>query len=137
MTVDEWVETFKPIKNPNNDWGGDYSAFETFSPDVTFVSAQPDNLIWTEIDGDGGCYIISGYHLVNRIQYYVATVPFPKDAYIEAVVCLYKECDCIDEDYEADPDCAECESGGTVNVYAETRADLIEIYGEEYANASI
>ena len=56
LLYDEWVNTYKPIKNPTNDWGGEYSAFETFSPDVDFVFEQPDNLVWTEIQGDGGCY---------------------------------------------------------------------------------
>lgn len=131
LTMDEWVDTYKPIKNPNNDWGGDYSSFETYSPDVTFVSAQPDNTIWTEIDGDEGVYIVSGYHLVNRIQYYITEKPWVEDVVV--TVSIDKQCDCqegIDIDLDSPVYCNECESGeGYITIYPDTREQLEEIYG--------
>ena len=33
------------------------------------------------MDGDDGDqYVLSGYHLVNRIGYLISTIPFPEDA---------------------------------------------------------
>jgi hypothetical protein len=127
LTQDEWEEKYLPIKNPNNDWGGDYSSFETYSPDVTFVSEQPDNTIWTEMDGEDGVYIVSGYHLVNRIQYYITQKPWTEDVSIP--VCLYKDCDCQD-DGEGNPDCQECDGDGVITFWIETREELEEIYGK-------
>lgn len=135
-TMDEWVDTFKPIVNPTNDWGGDYSAFETYGDDFEFVKSQPAEMVWTEIDGDGGSYILNGFHFVNRIQYFVCQVPSALPTYQEVVVCLYKECDCSDEG-EGNPDCDECDGDGYMSIYPETREELIEIYGEEVANAKL
>jgi hypothetical protein len=117
ITNQEWEDTYKPIKNPTNDWGGNYSAFETFTPDVTFVSEQPDNTIWTELDGDNGVYIVSGYHLVNRIQYYVTEVPWTED--VEIVVCEYIDCDCYDGEVDPKNNCPECGGTGTKTVWAD------------------
>ena len=118
--TEEWVNTYKPIKNPTNDWGGDYSAFETFSPDVDFVFEQPDNLVWTEVDGDGGCYIIAGKHYVNRIQYYVCEVPWTDENEFVPVQ-MWVQCECATEEnnFDGDPNCRNCESG-TRDFFPET-----------------
>jgi hypothetical protein len=142
ITFDEFVETFKPINNPNNDWGGEYSAFETYGDDWEFVKSQPANLVWTELAGDGSV-IVNGFHYVNRLQYFVATVPVPDDVAIEVIVSLDKECECVDKitegilTYREDPkpDCKECEGSGYMSIYPDTREELVELFGEEYANA--
>jgi hypothetical protein len=133
ITADEWVEKYKPIKNPTNDWGGDYSAFETFTPDVTFVLEQPEKFIWTEMDSGEGVSIVSGYHLVNRIQYYITEKPW--DDFIEVPISIDKQCDCqegIDIDLESPVYCNECESGeGYITIYIETQEEMEEIYGPQ------
>jgi len=135
LLYDEWLAKYKPIKNPTNDWGGDYSAFETFSPDVDFVWSQPENLVWTEIDGDGGCYLVAGKAYVNRIQYYVCEVPWEENVE-DVVVQLWVPCECANEDndYDGDPDCQLCESG-TIDFFPDTHEELervLKLQNERY-----
>jgi hypothetical protein len=137
----EWEATYKPTENPNNNWGGGYSAFETYSPEVDIVWAKPNNLIWTEIDGDEGTYIVAGKHLVNRIQYYICDVAW-EDENLMAVISIDKECDeCngVGEEPEKNEDgsyddCWVCGGRGFFTRYPETREELIELVGEERAN---
>jgi hypothetical protein len=136
LTVDEWADIFQPILNPNSDWEGSYSAFETYGEDLEFVKQHMPEFIWTEMDGDNGVYIVNGYHYVNRIQYYVCKTPMSIDKDVEVVVTLFKDCDCADEG-EGNPDCEFCLGDGTLSIYPDTREELVEIYGEEYANQTI
>ena len=129
MTYDHWVDTFKPELNPNNDWGGDYSAYETYGLDVEYVWSKPDNLVWTEVDGEEGVYLIAGKHYVNRIQYYVATVPWTDDM-TEVPVQCYRRCDCTEEFEDGNPDCTECEYGD-IDIEVDTVEDLQAIYGKD------
>ena len=55
--------------------GVDYY-FETYGEEITFVKEQPNEYIWTLIDADGGLYICKGMRHVNRLAYFVATVPW-------------------------------------------------------------
>jgi len=132
----EWEAKYKPTLNPNNIWGGDYSAFETYSPEVDLVWAKPNNLIWTEIDGDEGSYIVAGKHLVNRIQYYICDVAW-EDESLMAVISVITDCDdCngIGQEKDSDEDCWLCGGKGSFTTYPETREELIELIGEEKAN---
>jgi hypothetical protein len=68
------------------------------------------------MDGDDGVYIVNGYYLVNRIQYYITNVPWTED--ISITVCTYKECECWNEDTaEGDPNCDVCYGDGNVTVW--------------------
>jgi hypothetical protein len=135
----EWEATYKPTLNPNNIWGGDYSAFETYSPEVDFVWSKPDNLIWTEIDGDEGSYIIAGKHLVNRLQYFVCEVPW-EDENLMAVISVEKECgECKGTGEQSlgeneVEDCDVCGGRGYWQVYPDTMEELEQLIGKEKAN---
>ena len=53
--------------------------FETFGVELGYVLATADlkpNHVWTLVEGDGGTYVVNGYHLVNRIGYFVTQVPY-------------------------------------------------------------
>lgn len=128
-TYDDWVEKFQPIKNHLVKY--DQLQFETYGEEQEYVFAQPDQNVWTEVDGDDGTYIIAGKHFVNRIQYYVTTNPYT-DEFTEVPTWCYRQCDCITEenDYEADPNCEECEEG-TIDIPCETVEDLVQLYGPE------
>jgi hypothetical protein len=140
LTYDEFFNHYKPIKNSirNND---DYP-FETYGEEQDFVFAQDPKYVWTEVDGDGGSFIIAGRAFVNRYQYYVTEVPWDSEDQ-EVVVNLYKECDTcgcyggygtIDDGSE----CPECSvDTDQFNIYPETRKELADIFGEEYANANV
>ena len=139
MTYDYWVDNFKPVKNKISKYPEDSLIhYETYGLEVEFVQAHPNEYIWTEVDGDSGTYIISGYHFVNRISYYITENPWT-DEYTEIPTWVYRDCDCIDEHtdgiltYSSDPkeDCEECHGEGTVDIDCDTVVALKQIYGED------
>jgi hypothetical protein len=73
--------------NRNASWSyGDGAGclFETYGHELQFVRSQNHATIWTLVDGDdGGQYVVSGYHFVNRIGYLISTTPVPDDLDIE------------------------------------------------------
>ncbi len=84
MTEDEFDATYPLLTNhlnPHASWGfsGEGGClFETYGEELDFVRSQPPETVWTLVDGDDGDqYVISGYHLVNRIGYLVSAVPVP------------------------------------------------------------
>lgn len=134
LTWDEWVEKFKPIKNhitkyPSVD--STYDSFETYGAEVEYVQTKIDErLVWTFSDGDMCTYLSNGYHYINRINYYVCTVPYEEDVEYQIIASTEEECKCYKEDgYEytlpngqvvtenGDPECKECEGYGLVTVY--------------------
>lgn len=144
MTYPEFVDTYKPIPNKITKYPSDTQlAFETYGEEQEFVFAQPAENVWTEVDGDGGSYIINGFHYVNRVQYYVCEVPNALPKYQEVVVQIYKDCEdcgCAGGDGTTDEGepCPTCtDKYDDYNIYPDTRQELIEIFGEEYANEQV
>ena len=131
MTYDYWAENYKPIKNHLVKY--DQLTFETYGEEVEFVQKADNKYIWTEVDGDSGCYIIAGYHWVNRIHYYITEKPW-EDENTEIPTWAYRQCDCCDlEEFEEigyNPDCDECDEG-MIDIPTDTIEDLKQIYGEE------
>lgn len=94
MPFDKWCEKYQPIVNvfdkdaSFND--GDYGLmFETYGKELDFVlayvKAKPHN-VWTYIDGEEGTVVVNGYHLVNRIGYFVTYQPAESEAFYEIEV---------------------------------------------------
>lgn len=142
MTWQEFEDTYKPILNKITKYPSDTQlAFETYGEEQDYVLAQPNENVWTEVDGDGGCYIIAGKHFVNRFQYYITEKPWDNENQ-EVVIQVYKDCDecgCSGGDGTTDDGepCTNCtDKYDDFNIYPE-RTDLIEIYGEEYANEQV
>jgi len=86
LSFDQWVERYKPVTNaitPDAPWDG--MMFETYGDDIMHVlgyangrKGQPAarRKVWTLVDGDDGePAIVEGYHLVNRIGYFITTKP--------------------------------------------------------------
>lgn len=123
LTYDDFVDIYKPINNSiaNKDYTFESNTFETYGEEEAFVYAQPDNLVWTEVDGDNGIYIIAGKHYVNRIHYYVCEVPFTNDNE-EVVVEVYKDCGCFENDA-----CVNCGGSGIISIYPDTQEELREL----------
>jgi hypothetical protein len=93
MTEDEFDAAYPLITNhlnPNASWAFGHRVgclFETDGEELDFVRSRDRRTIWTLVDGDdGNQYVLSGYHLVNRIGYLISTVPFPEDAHIEIAI---------------------------------------------------
>lgn len=83
LTYDEFVATYQPVTNhldPNA--GFDGYLYETFGPELDHIRQQPDQHVWTILDGDEGVWIGSGYSFVNRIGYIVTALPWPANKHI-------------------------------------------------------
>ena len=131
-TYDDWVEKFQPVTNHLTKY--ENLAFETYGEEQDYVFAQPNENVWTEVDGDEGCYIIAGRHFVNRIQYFITTNPWT-DEFTEVPTAMWRQCDCqeaLDIDLESPVYCNECEDGeGYISIPCDTVEDLIAVYGPE------
>jgi len=93
MTEDEFDTRYPLVVNhlnPNASWtfgDGPGCLFETYGQELAFVRSQNPRTIWTFVDGDdGNQYVLSGYHLVNRIGYLISTIAFPEDADIVILI---------------------------------------------------
>jgi hypothetical protein len=91
MTEEEWFETYKPIKNHiDTNASFDGHMFETYGDEVEFVKSTPLNRVWMYGDGDdGGSYIWNGWHIVNRIGYFITDVPCPENTTIQIKMSSY------------------------------------------------
>ena len=81
MTMEEWEATYKPILN-NIDTNASFDGlmFETYGDEYEFVKSANPLCIWTYGDGDdGGSYIWNGFHLINRLGYFITEVPAPDE----------------------------------------------------------
>ena len=71
------IEDFKPI---NNKFRPEEQMFETFGKELEFVKDQPENKVWTLMDDDDGNLVITtGFHVVNRVGYYVTEIPWNRE----------------------------------------------------------
>jgi hypothetical protein len=113
-----WEDKFKPIKNHfRND--PDEQMFETYGEEVEFVTKADNKYIWTYLQGDMSDLLVAGYHYVNRLGYYISSIPWEnEDDYV--LLSVQEECECYDEDREdndgefGDANCPECEGYGYV-----------------------
>ena len=92
--LEAWEAKYRPIKNQyTQKQEGEFveDKFETYGEELDFVRAQDPRCIWTLVDGDdGNLYIVDGYHLVNRINYFVTEVPFEGN-FLEVPYYIYDE----------------------------------------------
>jgi hypothetical protein len=83
MTADEFDEKYTGNPNFNSDGEeGQEGYMETFSPHIERVLEQNKTnprTVWTIIEGDGwdddeddNTWIVAGYHLVNRLKYFIS-----------------------------------------------------------------
>jgi hypothetical protein len=110
---DEWAEKYKPVGPEDN------LIFETYGADLQTVLSTHPKYVWTWMQGDMSDIICAGYHLVNRLGYYITEVPWTN----EDDYCLLStevQCECYDTDTEEGrADCAECEGYGLITKYVE------------------
>lgn len=83
MTEDEWIETFKPIPDPDQhgngyDFGEGSCLLDRRGMD--HIKAADPNCVWTVIDGGEGDPVIGdGFHHVNAIGWIITRHPRPVD----------------------------------------------------------
>ena len=92
MNYDQWAEHYQPrVNHLRPDEESDL--FETFGVELGYVLATADlkpNHVWTLVEGDGGTYVVNGYHLVNRLAYLITHEPFEGD-FLEVLDSEYSE----------------------------------------------
>ncbi|WP_425399893.1 hypothetical protein [Aeoliella sp.] len=90
LTEDEFDEHYPLMPNhlnPNAGWDG--CLFETYGPELDFLRQQDPATVWTLVDGDDGdLYIQSGICFVNRIGYFISTVPTPENAFFHVRITM-------------------------------------------------
>ncbi|CCQ74242.1 Conserved protein of unknown function [Magnetospira sp. QH-2] len=88
IDYDTWRERYRPIHNEfdkNAPFEG--AMFETYGEELCFVRSCSPEKIWTLLDGeDARMRIGSGFHLVNRIGYFITNDPVPNGTSIEIMV---------------------------------------------------
>lgn len=85
LSFDEWESKFKPLTNlqdPNASFGG--LMFETYGQELAGVLLYANGhtgkagcrKVWTLVEGDEGeSLIVEGYHLCNRLGYFITAKP--------------------------------------------------------------
>jgi len=106
-TFEEWLEKYKPINNHIDDNAsfqdeqGNGIMFETYGEELQYVlsiaNSEPDR-VWTYVDGDECTVVTNGYHLVNRIGYFITEIPYDDKGGTEPFL------DVIVDEYEPDED---------------------------------
>jgi hypothetical protein len=89
MTIEDWEDNYQPMTNhinPEASWNG--ALYETYGEELKFIQSLDHRHVWTYMDGDnGGTYLVSGRHFVNRIGYIVTAEPVPDDEIIQIEIC--------------------------------------------------
>lgn len=87
MTYDYWLENFEPIAS---DADNGVTHYETYGNELDYVIKQDPKQIWTEVQGDYGTYIVSGFRYINRLQYYITKNKWD-DEYTEVPTWIYED----------------------------------------------
>jgi hypothetical protein len=93
-----WEAKYQPIKNHFAEkQAGEFveDKFETYGQELDYVRSVADTeprRVWTLVDGDdGNLYIVAGYHLVNRVNYFITKEPLEGDGYMEVPYYIFEE----------------------------------------------
>jgi hypothetical protein len=93
--------------NPNAGWAygeGAGCLFETYGAELAFVQSQDPRTVWTITDGAASDqYLLSGFHLVNRIGYLISTVPVPEGTTIKVRVPMQSDEDAENSAHTPEP----------------------------------
>ena len=77
ISEDAFAAIFRPKRNhldehASYDWSDGFGTlFETFGEELAYVRSQDPFYIWTLVECDGILFVISGFHMVNRLGYFV------------------------------------------------------------------
>lgn len=67
-------------------WSG--CMYETYGEELDYIVEEANankNNVWTIIEEDGKMYILSGYHVVNRLGYLITETPYETEDNINIV----------------------------------------------------
>lgn len=113
LTFEEWVDKYKPIC----DMEGNPIMYETYGEDLEIIQKQEPEYVWTWTDGGDYSVITNGISYVNRMNYYICTVPYDLDVIIQIDLYEMTLCDMGEhiwvnhQRYDGTPViiCSECE----------------------------
>ena len=81
--------------NPSAGWAAGHvggGLFETFGDEFAFVRRYDPDKVWTLVDGDDGdMYVVSGFHLVNRVGYLPSRDPVPSDTTVQVRLPMHTD----------------------------------------------
>jgi len=91
ISFEDWCEEYSPLINDINpnasfDDGDGGVMFETYGPELDLVLDFAKNSprhVWTYMDGKNYPLVCEGYHLVNRIGYFLTMKPAKPDTQYE------------------------------------------------------
>jgi hypothetical protein len=89
LSYDEWVDTYKP----ELDADGSPRLYETYGDDYDIVLDVENDYLWTWTDGGDYSVISNGFSFVNRMGYYICTVPSNTDDIIQIDIYEMTLCD--------------------------------------------
>ena len=74
---EDFLEHYKPVDNKLVDNAAyDGNMFETYNEELDYIRSVNTNKIWTLVTGDFNQLVITpGYHIVNRLGYFLTTIP--------------------------------------------------------------
>ena len=81
----EWAMKYRPKYN-HFEKEILFDMFETYGEQKQFVHDHHASQVWTLVEAEGNLYICQGFHHVNRMGYFIASVPFidgNKDEYLD------------------------------------------------------
>jgi hypothetical protein len=58
QAIDEWEQKYIPKQNTFTDAGWNGTMFETYGQELDYVMSQPEQNVWTWVDGDTGTWIM-------------------------------------------------------------------------------
>lgn len=78
ITYDEWLDNFRPVLDPEDDYQPMRYDHQSNIPEGTLP-----NLIWTVVEAENDMILVSGQHYVNRMYYHICEEAVPQDEYYE------------------------------------------------------
>jgi hypothetical protein len=89
MTEDEFEKQYSPVQNDlcEEDASFDGRMFETYGDEFKYILSLNHETagrrrIWTIVEENADRYLVSGYHVVNRLGHMVTAVPVPLNTVI-------------------------------------------------------
>jgi hypothetical protein len=79
IEYENWIEKFKPHMDENDE------LIRYWDEKEKIAKAANDNKLWTQLDADGEIVIASGFHYVNRMDYFICDVAYEEDNYYEVI----------------------------------------------------
>jgi len=85
LTEDQFAEQFTPLVNVLNpdasySFGDDGCLYETYGAELDHICGADPRHIWTLVEEDGRQFILSGWHFVNRLGYFLTARAWPDAA---------------------------------------------------------